>query len=415
MKILWVNQYFLHPTERGGQIRSLGILRELHKRHEVHYAALDDPENALGMEMAHTFSTRAYRVPHKVITRGSAGFLAHVLRNTLTSSLPLAVSRYASQELTSKVTELDARIGFDCIVCDFVASGVHIPDVKRAVLFEHNVETTIFERHAQHAATPLHRWFFGMQARRMRAYEGKICRESAHVIAVSAVDKERMQEMFGITHVSDVATGVDVEYFRPPAERDRKVDFVFLGSMDWLPNVEGMVWFAKEILPLIRQRKPECKVSIVGRRPDPKVVALATADPLIEVTGTVPDVRPFLWNSQVSVLPLQVGGGTRLKVYEAMAAGLPVVSTSVGMEGLACQAGRDIVVADTPREFAEQCIFLLENPGIREKIRASGLALIERECSWEAVSKQFERILMEATEKMHNASSAPAALKGVAH
>src|SRR5437868_5668299 len=239
MKILWVNQYFLHPTERGGQIRSLGILRELHKRHEVHYAALEDPANSLGMEMAHTFSTQAYPVFHKVIPRGSAGFIFHVLKNTLTSSLPLAVSRYASRELAEKVAELDATGGFDCVVCDFVASGVHIPDIKRAVLFQHNVETTIFERHAQHATTPILRWFFRMQARRMRSYEEGICRNSAHVIAVSGIDEQRMRDMFGITNISHVPTGVDVEYFRPPKTREPNVELVFLGSMDWLPNIEG--------------------------------------------------------------------------------------------------------------------------------------------------------------------------------
>lgn len=414
MKILWVNQYFLHPTERGGQIRSLGILRELHKRHEVHYAALDDPDNTMGVEMAPTFCTKAYRIPHTVIPRGSAPFLLEVLRNVLGSSLPLAVSRYASRELANKVKELDSSIAFDCIVCDFVASGVHIPDVGRAVLFQHNVETTIFERHAEHGRTPLHRWFFGMQARRMHAYEEKICRTSAHVIAVSAIDMQRMQKMFGVTEISDVPTGVDVEYFRPPKDCDRKVEFVFLGSMDWLPNIEGVVWFVKQILPLIRQRKPDCRVTVVGRRPDPRVQALASSDPLIEVTGTVPDVRPFLWNSRVSILPLQVGGGTRLKVYEAMAAGLPVVSTSVGMEGLACRPGRDIVVADTPCDFAERCLCLLDNPSAAERISTSGLGLIERECSWGAVARQFERILSDVARRIHTANPVVAMKGGAA-
>jgi len=111
---------------------------------------------------------------------------------------------------------------------------------------------------------------------------------------------------------------------------------------------------------------------------------------------------------------LQVGGGTRLKVYEAMAAGLPVVSTSVGMEGLACQPERDIIVADSPRDFAEQCIFLLDNPAARDRISESGFSLVERECSWEAVSRQFEDILVEAARKMHSSVDAPALAKGIA-
>jgi glycosyltransferase involved in cell wall biosynthesis len=400
MKILWVNQYFLHPTERGGQIRTLGILRQLNQRHEVHYAALEDPATSEGMDMAHTFSTRAYAVPHPVISRHSPAFLLQLASNLFGSSLPLAVSRYTSPELLRKVAALEAAERFDCIVCDFVASGVQIPDIGRAVIFQHNVETTIFERHALHAKTPIHRWFFGLQARRMYAYEERMCRNSMHVIAVSPIDAQRMRDMFKIAHVSDVATGVDVDYFRRSASRDPENEFVFVGSMDWLPNIEGILWFVKEILPLIRRRKPSCRVAIAGRKPGPEILALAAADAGIEVTGTVPDVRPYLWNSQISILPLRIGGGTRIKVYEAMAAGLPVVSTSVGVEGLACQPGRDLLIGDTPEEFAEHCISLLDDANLRNRISQSGFRLVDETCSWEAVARQFEKLLVEATQKL---------------
>ena len=409
MKILWVNQYFLHPTERGGQIRTLGILRQLHRRHEVHYAALEDPATTEGMDMAHTFSTRAYRVPHPVISRRSPAFLLQLAWNLFGSNLPLAVSRYASPELLQKVTALEAAERFDCIVCDFVASGVNIADIKRAVVFQHNVETTIFERHAQHAKTPIHRWFFGLQAHRMRAYEERMCRSSIHVIAVSPIDAQRMRDMFQIANVSDVSTGVDVDYFRKSETRTPEIEFVFVGSMDWLPNIEGVVWFAKEILPLIRRRKSTCRVAIVGRKPGPEILALAAADPLIEVTGTVPDVRPYLWNSQISILPLRIGGGTRMKVYEAMAAGLPVVSTSVGIEGLACQPGRDLLIGDSPEEFAERCISLLDDPNLRNNISESGFRLVDESCSWEAVSRQFEKVLLEAVQTLRRNDGGPSA------
>lgn len=395
MKILWVNQYFLHPTERGGQIRSMGILKPLHDRHEVHYAALEDPSSSVGRDMAHMFCAKAYPIPHPVVSRYSPAIALQIARHLTLSDLPLAVTRYESAALRDAVRQLQAREQFDAVVCDFAASGVNMPSLSGAVLFQHNVETTIFERHAEHAKTPFHRWFYRLQADRMRRYEERVCRESAHVIAVSPVDADRMRTMFGITHVSDVATGVDVDsLIQRDGPRAVTTDFVFVGSMDWLPNIDGMLWFASEILPLLRASKPDCSVAIVGRRPDARLLALAAADPRITVTGTVDDVRPYLWGSRVAVLPLRIGGGTRMKVYESMAAGVPMVSTSVGMEGLACVPGRDIIVGDSPAEFAARCIELLDQPALAARVAASAFDLVNRECSWDAVSRQFEDVLL---------------------
>lgn len=394
MKILWVNQYFLHPTERGGQIRSMGILKPLHARHEVHYAALEDPRSSVGRDMAHTFCSHAYPVPHPVVSRRSPKIGLQIAQHLALSDLPLAVTRYESAALRETVRTLLAREHFDAVVCDFAASGVNMPTLDGAVLFQHNVETTIFERHAEHAKTPMHRWFYTLQADRMRRYEERVCRESAHVIAVSPVDADRMRSMFGITHVSDVPTGVDVQSLQHAGPRATSTDFVFVGSMDWLPNIDGMLWFAAEILPKLRAHKPDCSVAIVGRRPDPRLVALAAADPLITVTGTVDDVRPYLWASRVAILPLRIGGGTRMKVYESMAAGVPMVSTAVGMEGLACVPGRDLLVADSPDEFAARCIEMLEDRALADRIADNAFALVDRECSWDAVATQFENTLL---------------------
>ena len=394
MKILWVNQYFLHPTERGGQIRSMGILKPLHARHEVHYAALEDPRSSVGRDMAHTFCSHAYPVPHPVVSRRSPKIGLQIAKHLALSDLPLAVTRYESAALRETVRTLLARENFDAVVCDFAASGVNMPTLDGAVLFQHNVETTIFERHAEHAKTPMHRWFYTLQADRMRRYEERVCRESAHVIAVSPVDADRMRSMFGITHVSDVPTGVDVQSLQHAGPRATSTDFVFVGSMDWLPNIDGMLWFAAEILPTLRAHKPDCSVAIVGRRPDPRLVALAAADPLITVTGTVDDVRPYLWASRVAILPLRIGGGTRMKVYESMAAGVPMVSTAVGMEGLACVPGRDLLVADSPDEFAARCIEMLEDRALANRIADNAFALVDRECSWDAVATQFEDTLV---------------------
>jgi glycosyltransferase involved in cell wall biosynthesis len=177
------------------------------------------------------------------------------------------------------------------------------------------------------------------------------------------------------------------------------VDLVFLGSMDWLPNIDGVEYFVREILPLIRKRVPACTLAIVGRTPSAAIRALAQRDPGIQVTGTVADVRPWLWSAKVSIVPLRIGGGTRLKIYESMAAGTPTVSTSIGAEGLDVSHPANIRLADTAAGFADQCIELLENAQERERLAAEALALVTAHFSWDVVTTEFERLLLASRNR----------------
>jgi sugar transferase (PEP-CTERM/EpsH1 system associated) len=398
MKILWVSPFFLHPTDRGAQIRSLGTLRELHRRHEIHFATLDDQSSAEGLKRSGEYCTKAYVAPHRPPKRGSPAFVVQATAG-LVSSVPLAISRYASQQLRSIVAGLADTGNFDAMVCDFLASVPNIPDLRNWVLFEHNVETTIWERHLEHAANPLLRIYFRQQAQRMFEYERQACRSAAHVIAVSAVDTQRFRERFQAERISDVPTGVDLEYFRPDANAEPIADLVFTGSMDWLPNIDGIRWFAQEVLPLIRQRRPACTVAVAGRRPAAEVEELGKRDPGVIVTGTVPDIRRYLWGASIAIVPLRIGGGTRLKIYESMAAGVPIVSTTVGAEGLVYQDGTNIRIADSPADFANACVTLLENAAQRRSMADAALRLVEEQFSWEAVSRSFEKVLENATAR----------------
>ena len=285
---------------------------------------------------------------------------------------------------------------------DHLAPTSYLPDLPHAIFFQHNVETVIWRRHVEHAAGPLRRWYFGLQAARMFDYERRVSLAAGRIVAVSKTDAGEMRRLFGVTRVSEIPTGVNIEYFLPPVsgkERDLRppgaADLVFVGSMDWLPNVDGVVYFVREILPLIRRRRPECTLAIVGRTPPPKVAQLAAEDPRISVSGTVPDIRPYLWGSLVSIVPLRIGGGTRLKIYEAMAAKIPVVSTTIGAEGLTVNPPIDIRIADRPEDFAGRCIELLENREERTRLADAAWEMVNSQFSWEQVSRCFERIMLE--------------------
>jgi glycosyltransferase involved in cell wall biosynthesis len=394
VKILWLSPTFLHPTTRGGQIRTLGTLRQLHRRHEIHYVGLYDGRSAEAVQRSSEYCSQVYPIPHSLTPRTSPRFWWEVAGG-LFSRTPALLARKRSPLMRERVAEVLRGQRFDRVVCDFLTPTINLPAAVPYVVFQHNVETMIWRRYAEQASDPVRRAYFRLQARRLFAYERQACRRAAHVIAVSAQDAAVMAKDFGVENLSWVPTGVDVDYFLPPASPDplKAADLVFIGSMDWMPNIDGVRWFVREALPLIRRRRPACSLAIVGRTPSPEIRALAAADPLIKVTGTVDDVRPYLWAGSLSVVPLRIGGGTRLKIYEAMAAHLPVVSTTIGAEGLDAVPPRHIRIADSPAALAGECLSLLENPAERAAVAANAAEFVRSRFSWECVAARFEEIL----------------------
>ena len=392
MKLLWVKTDFLHPTTRGGQIRTLELLRRLHRRHEIHYIAFHDPNEPEGLKRAGEYSAKAYPIDYQLVDKSSPAFFGELITG-LFSSMPVAVRRCRSADMRLHIERLIRQERFDCVICDFLSPAPNIPELSECVLFQHNVEAVIWKRRTEHASDPIRHRYLKLQAERMFRYEGDVCRKVRKVIAVSETDAALMQEWYGIKPTEAVPTGVDADYFKVRSAVSPVADLVFVGALDWAPNIDGVDWFQREVLPLILRRRPDCAVAIVGRKPPRAIQELTARYPGIQVTGTVPDVRPWLWGSKVSIVPLRVGGGTRLKIFEAMAAGVPVVSTTVGAEGLGARDGDTIRIADAPEDFAAACIALLDDPAQRERLRNRALQMVTEQCSWEAVASAFEKLI----------------------
>ncbi len=393
MKLLWVKTDFLHPTTRGGQIRTLELLRQLHRRHEIHYVAFNDPKEPEGLTRASEYSTKAYPIDYQIADKSSPTFLAELITG-LFSTIPVTIRRCQSADMRAQIERLISKERFDCVICDFLSPAPNIPDLGSCVLFQHNVEAIIWKRRTEHAGDPLRRFYLKLQADRMLRYEGAVCRKVRKVIAVSESDADLMREWYGVKQPDAVPTGVDAEYFKSRDAVSSTVDLVFVGSMDWAPNIDGIDWFQREVLPSILLRKPDCSFAIVGRKPPRSIQELADNYAGVQVTGTVPDVRPWLWKSKVSIVPLRVGGGTRLKIFEAMAAGVPVVSTTIGAEGLGARDGDTIRIADSPEDFATACLALLDDAAERERLRDRALQMVTERYSWEAVANAFEKLLI---------------------
>jgi glycosyltransferase involved in cell wall biosynthesis len=392
VKILWLSPFLLHPTQRGGQIRSLGILSELHRRHDIQFTTFQLPEQEDGVARLGEYSSSASCIKHTLPERGSLPFTRQLFAN-FGSSLPLTISRDLSIPMRDLVDQQMEKGCYEVTVCDFLSMAVNVRRRERTVLFQHNVETVIWRRLAEQAETAWQRWYFLRQAARMFAFEKECCRRALHVIAVSDRDALAMRELFGIEHVTPIPTGVDTTYFRAPAAAPSVADLVFTGSLDWIPNIDGLKWFVAEVLPLMRARRPACSLAIAGRNPDSAIWALSKADSRITIHANVPDIRPYLWGSRVVIVPLRVGGGTRLKIYEAMAAGVPQVSTTLGAEGLHAEHGINIEIADTATDCAEACIALLENHVRIRAIADSACRMVNERFGWQQVAAKFERIL----------------------
>jgi glycosyltransferase involved in cell wall biosynthesis len=395
MKILWVKSGPLYPLNTGGRKRTHAMLVELARSHEVTYLAnLTEGTVLDSEEPGASYAQEKIWVPSREPREGSAAWVLSLLKNVFLSTFPFVLDRYRNGELARTLLDLEANGAFDLIICDFLTPAVNF-DFDRirtpVVLFQHNVEARIWERLAEEKSNPLVRLLFRDQARRMREAERSLSAKCSGVIAVSPEDAADFRGDYGLDNVlGDVPTGVDTTFFAPPVPRTPEPSLIgFLGSMDWMPNIECVHYFVRDIFPAILTRHPGARFLIIGRDPAPSLQRLAADDDRILLTGTVADVRPSLDRCEVLVVPLRSGGGTRIKIFEAMAQGVPVVSTTIGAEGLPVCDGEAILLADEPGDFANAVIWILDSPEFGSTISDQARKLLVIDQSWESVISAF--------------------------
>jgi glycosyltransferase involved in cell wall biosynthesis len=412
MRILVHGSQLLYPTNTGGRIRTSKLFEQLSRHHDITWVCLRRPEETdQQVQAMKACCARIETFPFVETPKFTPAFYRDLARN-LVSQHPFVVEKYFQPALRARLAELiQPRKGveaFDLLLCDFLQPSLNVMGLPFGprVLFQHNVESVIFERHFKEKhlrESPLKngpaKAYLYLQWRKLLAYEGRAARWFDHNIMVSEQDCATMQRLYGVTNTSAIPTGVDADYFHPqPGAESPAHELVFTGSMDWLPNIDGITWFANEILPLVQRELP-VKLWVVGRKPMPAVTELAAKHPgVIEVTGTVDDVRPYMARSRVYLVPLRIGGGTRMKIYEAMAMALPVVSTRVGAEGLPVTDGRDILLADDPAAFARRTVELLRDEGRRRSLGAAGRRLVTESFSWESVARSFGDICQSVVD-----------------
>jgi glycosyltransferase involved in cell wall biosynthesis len=398
-RLLFVSPRFLFPMDQGGKIRTGNILRVMkggafsvtlaspappgHARHAAEIAMACD-----------RFVSWRERVPSR---------LQRAL--SLASSLPVAAAcdRSVAGQAVVRATLAEHP---DVVVADFPHADVLLPDRIEAasVMFTHNVEAEIFERHARRASG-LWRLVWSDQSRKMAALEQASLARYGSVVAVSERDRDALAKRYRLPVVEAIDTGVDLDFFAalpPDSAPDPGSDggtIVFTATMSWAANVDGIHFLLDEVFPLLLRERPRIRAVIIGRNP-PAALAekIRTRGLDVTLTGFVEDIRPHVAAAHVYVIPLFVGSGTRIKAFEAMAMGRPVVSTTLGVEGLGVTDGETFLRADDGATFARSILALLADAALRARIAGAARRLVEDRYSWSRIGRQFEAICLRALE-----------------
>jgi glycosyltransferase involved in cell wall biosynthesis len=372
------------------------MLSELARRHQVSLVTTHGPsDDPAPLAQALRHCDRVVSVPFQAPKVGTPAFARAMGRSWL-SPLPVDLWKWRSRDVLQTVRDVAAGARPDVIVADFLLGVHNVPsDLGPVVHFSHNVEYQIWRRLHDVEPQAWKKMLLAMEWRKMRYAERAACRSAALTVAVSADDRDRLAAEAPGATVVDVPTGVDVEYFKPAAIPEVTGRLVFSGAMDWYPNEDGILHFMSTSLALVRRARPDVTLTVIGRNPSDRLRS-AAAQHQVAVTGTVDDVRPHIAEGELYIVPLRVGGGTRLKIFEALAMGKPVLSTTVGAEGLAVENGRHLVLADGEEAFADAILRLLADADRRRALAAEGRRLVEEHYSWRQVTRVFEGYLDRA-------------------
>ncbi|RAQ94957.1 glycosyltransferase [Thermogemmatispora tikiterensis] len=394
MKLLAVIPYIPAPTWGGGA-RSFYVLKALASKYPVSLIALSRGEKlqeaaSCGPLLERLQGVNLVASPASQWRRWRQAL--HVVRGESS-----AIADRCPPGLQDALDRALATDAYQAVYVDgaLTAAGLRLPASLPLLILQHNLEYELLYRTYLTEKSWLRRWYNGREYRLVKPRELACCQRAAAVLVASERERQLLQELLPQARVGVVPNGVDLSFFAPPStDEEEGQRIVFTGSLDYYPNEQAVLGFARQCWPLIRERMPAVEWWIVGRNPPRSVRRLARL-PGVTVTGTVPDVRPYLARASVVVVPLRIGSGTRLKILEALAMKRAVVSTTLGAEGLAVASGRHLLLADTPDDFVRAVLLLLEDARRRQALAEAGRRLVEQAYSWERCQERLATLLAE--------------------
>ncbi|MCL5105170.1 MAG: glycosyltransferase family 4 protein [Armatimonadetes bacterium] len=388
MKVLFVAGGVPYPPDTGGRLRTYNLLKRLSKLHDITLVAYE-PQDRVPDEAISEMCSRLVLVP-----RPDPSGRLRMCRDLITAPFmrdPLIVTKYRSGVLTHTLASLIARDDSDLIHCDSVSVADSVAEAAGTphCMGTHNVEAQIWLRHAEVERNPIKKAYILSQCAKVRRFEMENYSRFRRCLVVSEDDKRLMREWYGLDSTV-IPNGVDPDYFHPNAAAPEPFNIAFFGSMDWRPNQDAVHYFHEEIWPRVKAAMPAASFTVVGRKPPASILRLSESDGSIRVTGTVDDVRPYLWRATLTVVPLRIGGGSRLKILESLSACKPVVATTVATEGLE-GVGDWVTIEDRPHAFAERIVELLAARHKSPDDLTDARNFVATHYSWDAAANHMDR------------------------
>ena len=391
--VLMLTPYLPYPPVSGGRMRTYSLVKRLAKDHEITLVCFGRPE-----ERAFDLSPMEDYCKLIVVERPPSPSTAQAAIMTLTSIKPITMRLYRTEKMQQMLTKLIQENDFDVIHVESFYMQQNLPEEHGipVLLSEPAIEHIAWWRHAQVAKPIFQRPGIALEALKMRRFGPQEWRKADVVGAMSEIDQEIIEKVGAKAVLTP--NGVDVDYFQPNTADQDNYTAIFMGDYKYFPNTDGVLYFAEYILPLIQAKLPEFKLVLLGKDPSPEIQRMSD-DPTIPInaTGLVDDTRPYLTNAGVFVCPLRSGSGTRFKLMEALACGLPVVSTTIGCEGLNATNGEHMLIADSPEDFAEAVIRMMQDHTMARAMATAGRAWVVEHHAWEhsasLVSQAYQDLL----------------------
>jgi len=394
MKILFLTPQLPYPPQKGTALRNWGLISGLAERHDIALLSFLDPRQPSCVE-----PPLERRCRTEVIHPPSRSTLDRL--RTLFTAKPDMARRLDSPTYAERLADWLERETFDVVQIEGIELAPYLDVIEEAeprpfvVFDDHNCEYLLQKRTFKTDLANPFRWpaaiYSFIQWQRLKRYEAKVCRRADHVLAVSQADAAALKKIVPQVEITVVPNGIDTSVYTPKLVNHRNPLTVFTGTMDFRPNVDAVLWYTRQVWPLIKAEEPEARFVVVGQRPHKRLEELRR-DPSIRVTGHVEEVRPYIKEASVYVAPLRMGGGTRLKLLEAMAMGKPVVATRLGAEGYPITDGQELLLADSPTAFAQAVIELLRSRTLRADLGRAARSFVEANYDWQAIVPRVEAI-----------------------